>query len=182
MRWPETGLTWVPTSPLIPDFPAVVGYPMTGLGCQIGGFRHGVGNEYPFRGISYKTEPLENLERELNSLQLPGLSYRRVSAPNARTGKPANGLYVEVDDWDEWRPTELSFYMMKLACKFQARNPFATATPSEIGLFLKLSGSTAFFNDIAAHGSHVNVAAYIREWQAEDEAFREHSRRYWLYR
>src|SRR5665213_1517594 len=56
MRWPETGLTWVPTSPYIPDFSAVVGYPMTGLGCfmadlpnPVGGFRSGVGNEYPFR-------------------------------------------------------------------------------------------------------------------------------------
>jgi uncharacterized protein YbbC (DUF1343 family) len=51
MRWPETGLRWVPTSPMIPDFSAAVGYAMTGLGTYIGGFRHGVGQRYPFRGL-----------------------------------------------------------------------------------------------------------------------------------
>ena len=51
MRWPETGLAWVPTSPFMPDFSAIVGYPMTGLGCQLGGFSNGVGSQYPFRGI-----------------------------------------------------------------------------------------------------------------------------------
>ncbi|HYD83810.1 MAG TPA: DUF1343 domain-containing protein, partial [Opitutus sp.] len=32
MRWPETGLKWVPTSPMIQDFSAVIGYAMVGLG------------------------------------------------------------------------------------------------------------------------------------------------------
>ena len=50
MRWPDTGLTWVPTSPYISEYQAVVGYPMTGLGCYFGGFQHGVGNEYAFPG------------------------------------------------------------------------------------------------------------------------------------
>jgi len=39
MRWPDTGLTWIPTSPYIPNFSAVEGYPMTGLGTQWGDSR-----------------------------------------------------------------------------------------------------------------------------------------------
>jgi len=31
MRWPETGLKWIPTSPMIPDSAAAAGYPMVGL-------------------------------------------------------------------------------------------------------------------------------------------------------
>ena len=188
MRWPDTGLTWVPTSAFIPDFSAVVGYPMTGLGVyvdqlppHVGGFSHGVGKMYPFRGISNKYVRTELLEKELNALNLPGLQYRRVSVPNARTGQPATGLYIEVTDWDEWRPTELSFYLMKLDCKFSPRNPFAAAPPAVVGEFLDHMGSTAFFQDIAAHGAKVNVDAYIRQWQARAKAYQEQSRRFWLY-
>ena len=63
MRWPETGLTFVPTSPYVPDFAACVGYAMTGLGCYLGGFRHGVGDQYPFRGVSHLSIKSEVLER-----------------------------------------------------------------------------------------------------------------------
>jgi len=187
MRWPETGLTWVPTSSFVPDFSAVVGYPMTGLGCymgefpHLGGFSHGVGKMYPFRGISNKYVPSEVLERALTALDLPGLGYRRVSVPNPRTGQPATGLYIEVTDWDEWEPTELNFYLMRLDCKFAPRNPFAAASPLIVSEFLDHMGSTAFFRDLVAHGSRVDVDAYIREWQARDAIYQQESRRFWLY-
>jgi len=187
MRWPETGLRWVPTSPLIQDFSAVVGDPMTGLGCfmgdfpGLGGFRHGVGKMYPFRGISNKYVPIETVERALNELALPGLGYRRVSVPNFRTGQPAIGLYIEVTDWDDWQPTELAFYLMKLDCRFSPRNPFAAASPLIVSEFLDTMGSTAFYDDLVAHGSRVDVDFYIRAWQARARIYQEQSRRFWLY-
>jgi uncharacterized protein YbbC (DUF1343 family) len=187
MRWSETGLPWVPTSPFIPDFASVVGYPMTGLGCIMGetpnpgGFSHGIGAEYPFRGIANKYVRSETLEKELDALRLPGLQFRRVSVPNARTGKPATGIFIEVSDWDEWLPAELNFYLMRLDCKWSPRNPFAAASPAAVGGFLKHMGSTAFFNDLAARGANVDVDAYIRRWQAQAKLFQEQSRRFWLY-
>ena len=37
----------------VPTYSAAEGYAMVGLGTQIGGFKSGVGTDYPFRGISY---------------------------------------------------------------------------------------------------------------------------------
>jgi uncharacterized protein YbbC (DUF1343 family) len=182
MRWPDTGLRWVPTSPYVPDFSAVEGYPMTGLGCERGGFRSGVGTAYPFRGISFHGVRLETLERELDALDIPGVGFRRVSVPDPKTGKPELGLYVEIKDWDQWRPTELSAYMAKLACKFSARNPFAAMTPAEVRSFLIYWGSTAFYNDLRTRGAAIDVAAHVRDWQARDAIYQQESRRYWLYR
>src|SRR5882672_10185617 len=55
MRWPDTGLPFIGTSGLVLDFEACEGYPMTGLGCgptpAPDGFRHGVGNQHPYRGL-----------------------------------------------------------------------------------------------------------------------------------
>jgi uncharacterized protein YbbC (DUF1343 family) len=188
MRWTETGLTWVPTSPYIPDFSAIIGYPMTGLGCfmadgtnPVGGFRSGVGSEYPFRGISNRFVKSEVLERVLDDLRLPGIGFRRVSVADAKTGKPATGLFIEVTDWDAWRPTELNFYLMKLDCEYSPRNPFAAAIPSKVSGFMKVMGSAAFFNDLRLHGANVDVGAYIRDWEIKAKLFQEQSRRFWLY-
>ena len=47
MTWPQTGLAWHPTSPNIPTLDSVAGYPMTGLGAQMGKFKHGIGTAHP---------------------------------------------------------------------------------------------------------------------------------------
>jgi uncharacterized protein YbbC (DUF1343 family) len=181
MRWPDTGLTWIPTSPYIPDFAAVEGYALTGLGTQWGGFKNGIGTAYPFRGISFHGVRFDVLERELKALNLPGIGFRRVSVPDPKTGKPDLGLYVEINDWDQWRPTELSACLLRLACKLNPRNPFSAMTPAEARSVLIYWGSTAFYNDLAAHGSRVDVEAYVRDWQARNAIYQEQSRRYWIY-
>ena len=182
MRWPDTGLTWVATSPLMSDYGMVMGYPMTGLGCELGGFRHGVGASYVFRGISHKTAKIDVVEKELRALNLPGLQFRRVSAPNPRTGKPATGLYIEISDFDDWHPTELSIHLMRLACKLEPKNPFAAATAKESSFFLRLMGSEEFFNALKRDGAKTDVNAFLKKWAAEGAIYQKQTQRYWLYR
>jgi uncharacterized protein YbbC (DUF1343 family) len=181
MRWPETGLAFVPTSTAVQDFAACQGYAMTGLGCILGGFTHGVGKQYPFRGLAHQTAKIDVVEKELRALNLPGLQFRRVSAPD-RNGKPAVGIYVEITDYDEWQPAELSFYLMKLACKLDRKNPFATATPAERRTFLVHMGSTAFYNDLVAKGAAIDLEAWLRTWREQARIYQLESKRYWLYR
>jgi len=180
MRWPDTGLKWVPTSPYIQDYAAVMGYPMTGLGCYLGGFSHGVGSQYPFRGVSHNTVKIDVIERELQALRLPGLRFHRVSVANKK-GASRIGLFVEVIDWDEWRPTELSFYLMKLGCKLESKNPYAAAPQGQANGFLRHMGSTTFFEALKRDGARVDVDTYIRTWQAQAQAYQQKVRQYWLY-
>ncbi|HXQ79982.1 MAG TPA: DUF1343 domain-containing protein [Opitutaceae bacterium] len=180
MRWPDTGLSWVPTSQLIPDFSAVEGYAMTGLGTQLGGFRSGIGTAYPFRGLSYHGVRFEALERDLKALNIQGVDFRRVSVPDPKTGKPELGLYVEITDWDLWRPTELGLHLVTLACKYDPRM-FSSAPKNEVRVFQKCLGSMAFYNDVAARGAKVDVGAYVRDWQAKAQIFQQQSRKYWMY-
>jgi uncharacterized protein YbbC (DUF1343 family) len=187
MRWPETGLKWVPTSPMVQDFSAVVGYAMVGLGTYFHldpkvrfdlGFRHGVGPQYAFRGISHKTVKSDVIERELRAMNLPGLSFRRVSVPG-KNGRPETGVYIEVSDWDDWNPTELSFHLMRLACKFDPKNPLRTAgDPSG---FLRHMGSTAFFEALKRDGARTNVEAWFKQWQEQAKIYQQQSRKFWLY-
>lgn len=176
MAWPQTGLKWVPTSPFIPTFEAVVGYPMTGLGAQLGGFKHGIGSEYPFRSLRYADMEPDALLAQLQACNIPGISFVK-----RRTNQNETGLYVRVTDWNTWRPTELSFYMMQLTAKFEPGNPFAAAASAQSDLFNKHTGSTSWWNELAAKGEHANVAGYITLWQRQAKQFQIESRRFWLY-
>ena len=183
MRWTETGLTWVPTSPRMPDFAAVQGYPMVGLGCEPpSGFRHGVGDQHWFRGLSHLTAKSDVIERELRALNLPGIQFRRISVPNAKTGQPATGLYIEITDWDAWRPAELNFWLMKLTCKLEARNPYAAAKLDNKSMFSRLVGTMAFVNDLAAKGKNIDVESWLRIWREQARVYQEQSKKFWLYR
>lgn len=176
MSWPKLGLRWIAPSPNIPDFPAAVGYAMTGLGAQLGSFQHGIGSEYPFRILTHKTASLEQLERELKRRSIPGLTFKRKSFQ----GGSKTGLYVRVTNWNLWRPTELSFHMMQIAALFEA-NPFAKATDNQSSLFNKHVGSSSWWREIVQKGSNANRAGFIGAWERESQQFQLQSRRYWLY-
>ncbi len=181
MLWPQTGLQWVPTSPAIPDVSAAFGYPMTGLGTQIGNFRHGYGTPFPFRLLTYSGMSPVTLMARLNQLEIPGLGYqlRNYRLPNRSTGM---GVYVVVEDYPALSPTELSFQMMVLAARFSAKNPFAEASEQEMILFNKHVGSTEWWNAISTQGAKVDLEYFLRKFRRECDTFREFSKRYWIYR
>jgi uncharacterized protein YbbC (DUF1343 family) len=181
MRWTETGLTFVPTSTRIQDFASVMGYPMVGLGTISSGFAHGIGKDYPFRGIYFKGKTTDQLEKDLNALKLPGLKFRKVAGVDEK-GQPATGVYVEVSDWDDWNPTDLNFYLMRLACRYSPPNPFAKlkGTPQERTFNIHV-GSKAWWDALARDGAKVDVEGFIRDWREKAKVYQQQTRKYWLY-
>lgn len=182
MRWPETGLPFVPTSGLIQDFGAVMGYPMTGLGCIVGGFTHGVGTQYPFRGLAHLRVNQEVVERELRALKLPGVQFQRITGPNRKNGQPGTGMFAQIVDYDDWQPTDLNFWLMKIACQLERKNPFANVSTAKRREFLIHVGSAAFYQDIVAKGANVDIEGWLRTWREQSLIYQEQSKRYWIYR
>ena len=179
MRWSETGLNFVPTSQLVPDFSAVMGYAMVGLGCE--GNRFVFGTTYPYRQIAYPGKTAEQLEKDLTALRLPGLRFARVSV-NDRRGQPVTGVYVQVPDWSQWNPTELSFHMMRLACRYEAQNPFAKLSPVQFRSFNIHVGSQAFGEALRREGARIDLDAWLRRWREQARVYQEESKKFWLYR
>lgn len=180
MRWPETGLTFVPTSQNVRDFSAVIGYAMIGLGCEYSGFTHGLGTPHPFRSLAFEGQSAQRLRRDLQRLRLPGLSYRIVQVKDAQ-GRGIDRVYVDVTDWETWNPTELSFWLQRLACEYSGGNPFARLGQSEMQLFNKHVGSTEWWEEVSRKGRSAEVERWLQVWRKRAESFREASRRFWLY-
>lgn len=178
MLWTQTGLRWIPTSPYIPDLSAVLGYAMTGLGAQEGGFTHGIGTPYPFRLLRYKGKSPQQVKAALEARRIPGLSYRIVQTTTA-AGAPVTGVYVSVADWGAVRPTELSFHMMQLAAAWSPTNPFkASKNPT---LFNKHVGSTSWWNEITSRGSGARVNQFVETWARAAQSFQQKAQRFWIY-
>jgi len=178
MLWTKTGLRWVPTSPYVPDLSAVLGYAMTGLGAQEGGFSHGIGTPYPFRLLRYKGKSPGQIKAALESKRIPGLSYRIVETQSA-AGAPLSGVYVSVTNWSRVRPTELSFHMMQLAAVWSSSNPFAAS--ENPGLFNKHVGSTSWWNEIRQLGAQARVDVYVEKWAQQAKSFQQKAKRFWIY-
>ena len=175
MLWTKTGLQWIPTSPYIPDLSAVLGYPMTGLGAQMGGFRHGIGTDYPFRFLTFRGKSLGELKAAMDARRIRGISF----VPKADS-KGNKGLYVKVVNWRLFRPTELSFNMMLQSCEWRG-NPFAQAAAAPALLFNKHVGSKAWWDALVEKGRNVDLQGFLGLWGRQARAFQQRSRPFWIY-
>lgn len=177
--WTRTGLDWVPTSPAIPDLSAVMGYPMTGLGAQLGGFAHGYGTRLPFRLLQYPKTPPETISRTLAARRIRGLSFPVTNFDY--NGNYRRATYVRVTDWNALRPTELSLHMMVLACRWGSENPFAAATSAQQGLFTKHVGDSRVMELLIRMGEDFPIAPILENWATYAAHFKRESRAWHLY-
>jgi uncharacterized protein YbbC (DUF1343 family) len=179
MMWTDTGLKWVPTSPAIPDLSAVLGYPMTGLGAQLGGFQHGYGTHLPFRLLQFPKTAPENIAAALSARSIPGLTFPIV--PFSVRGQPRRATYVQVNNWASLRPTELSLHMMELARLWNAENPFAKASASRQNLFNKHVGDGRVLNHLVNNPAPLPIQSLLTDWASYCRRFRNEARSFWLY-
>ena len=181
MTWPQTGLKWVATSPNIPTLDSVAGYPMTGLGAQLGKFRHGIGTPHPFRLLTFEGRSPAEIKGALEALGLPGLKYQLKTVVNSK-GKSVSGVYLVVSDWNKWRPTALAFHMMKLSAKWENPQPFSQATEAQSSLFNKHVGSSAWWSELSTKGAASDLDKFLRQWSRSAHLFQASVRKFFLYR
>jgi uncharacterized protein YbbC (DUF1343 family) len=177
--WTDTGLRFVRTSPAIPDLSAVLGYAMVGLGCQLGGFSHGYGTSHPFRLLQFRGKTPEEIAAALNARRIPGLRFDVLAIQE--NGRPRRATYVAVTDWQALRPVEVSLHLMALACAWNPRNPFATATAAQKDLFNKHVGDGGLIEDLSVRGGAFDPAPWLERWGRAAAAYQRQSRAFHLY-
>ena len=116
----------------------------------------------------------------MEAFKLPGVRFVKREGRNG-DGKPFAGAFVEVTDWNAWRPTELSFYMHKQAEKWSTLKVFAGLTTAQQRTFQIHVGSTAWYDALKRDGMRVDVAPFIKNWSERATFYQTASRKYWLY-
>ncbi len=76
MSFRDTGLTWIPTSPHIPEASTVYYYPTTGLLGELGMVNIGVGYTLPFKVVGAPWIEAQKFAKALNSQNFPGVHFQ----------------------------------------------------------------------------------------------------------
>ncbi|WP_236026829.1 exo-beta-N-acetylmuramidase NamZ family protein [Geomonas diazotrophica] len=115
MRWPDTGLRWVATSPNLAAIDSVLLYPGTGL-LEGTGASEGRGSTRPFQIAGWPGIDAKALALRLNEERLPGLHFDPLqftpvrlpgisSAPKYRDREVA-GVSIEITDYRKVLPVQ----------------------------------------------------------------------------
>jgi uncharacterized protein YbbC (DUF1343 family) len=181
MLWSDTGLDWRPTSPSVPTVGAAFGYACTGLGAQLGGFRHGYGTKYPFRFLSHPELSAAELKARLDREHLPGFSFDVLALKHGGDEESQEGVYVRITNWENASPIALSLTMLRIAEDLKGREPFANASNSAAELFCKHWGRAEPLNTLK-QGKPLSASMLAAHWKAEALNWQAQiGRKYWLY-
>ncbi len=183
MRWPATGLPWIPTSPNIPDFETALVYPGAGF-IEGTTASEGRGTPRPFKQLGAPWADGPALADTLNARRLPGVRFEATTfTPHAIPGMSANpklkdmplqGIRYVLTDVDAFRPVETGIHALHA---FYHQAPDRTAFLNQRWLTL-LAGTPRLYNLLTRDA---RPEAIIAAWHEETAAFARRRTPYLLY-
>lgn len=183
MRYEETGLQWIPSSPHIPQPISAVFYPVSGILGELGYVSIGVGYTIPFQMFAAEWIKAEDLAANLNSLHLPGLYFRPMYLKpfySVGQGKQLEGVQVHVMDYDKARLSEIQFYVMQeIANLYPDKAVFDNANDKRFRMFDQVSGSDYVRLNFAKRNRFADISDF---WYKEVAPFKQLSKKYYLYK
>lgn len=165
MTFKDTGLSWIPTSPHIPDYTTPLYYPMTGILGELSVVNIGVGYTLPFKLIGAPWINGEKFAKKMNEQNLPGIHFRPYSF------KPFYGLYADeecsgtlvvVTDPLQYKPITTLYTLIGIL-KGMYPDRFAAALKKSSGrkeMFCKVNGNDKCWSIISQQR---NIVWKLRE-------------------
>jgi len=184
MQWPQTGLSWVRTSPNIPRQDSPYFYAATGIVGELSLLSIGIGTAFPFQLAGAPGLDALRLEGELKARRLRGLEFRAARwtpRAGAYSGRECRGVQVFITDAPRAELTRLNFELMDAARKVGGARFGSSRWFAERGkarMFDLVCGSDRFRRLFLA-GAGANVL--WREWNRGAQAFRAGRTRFLLY-
>ncbi|GFO64588.1 DUF1343 domain-containing protein [Geomonas paludis] len=184
MRWQDTGLTWVATSPNLAAIESVLLYPGTGL-LEGTGASEGRGSTRPFQIAGWPGIDATALALRLNGEQLPGLRFDPLqftpirlpgisSAPKYRDRAVA-GVSIEITDYRKVEPVQTGVALM---AALQAALPEKSRPQFFRGGIDDMAGSPELRKGLQAGET---AAAIEARWTPGVKRFLEQRKPYLLY-
>lgn len=154
--WPETQLPFVPASPAMPSYDAVLVYPGT---CFFEGtnLSEGRGTSNPFQQIGAPWVDGNALADAFNGLELAGVAARAVEfipAASKHAGQVCHGVMLHVFDAPVYRPVAAGLHLL-LAAMHNHTNEFSwlpyptAANEPGFGHFDRLVGQLSIRDELA---------------------------------
>lgn len=186
MRWPDTGLAWVATSPNIPTFEAALVYPGIGIVGELA-VNEGRGTPIPFSQFGAPWLDGERLAERLSAAPLEGVSFAATSympRPIAGiTSKPrfagerVGGVRLAVTDMARFAPLEAGMHALA-GLMAEARRAGRTRMFPNLAMFHRIAGTRRLHRLLQEGRDGEAIAA---AWAREVAAFKAQRARYLVY-
>ena len=182
MRWADTGLPWVPTSPHIPSPEAAICYPATGIIGEMGFLNIGVGYTLPFQLMAAPWANAVELTDTLNAKNLPGVAFRPIVFKplfGSMQGKSVQGVQIHITDFSKARISEIQFHVIDVMNKlYPEYRLFSDDTKSRNSMFDKVCGTDYIRTEFSKNYNASDILPY---WRAGEQEFKEKSSKFYLY-
>lgn len=182
MTYAQTGLDWVAPSPHIPNANAALYYATTGILGELGVVSIGVGYTMPFQLVATDSVSANQLADSLNALKLEGVHFRPIFyKPFYSVGKGVNyqGVQIHITDAKKVILSDIQFWIMQEMYKLNPKLDFFNrCDKSRISMWNKVSGTDYIFKEFGKSYDFSKIREY---WHKDDAAFKEKSKRYYLY-
>lgn len=182
MIWDETGLEWVVASPHVPQGKTALFYPVTGIFGEFGYVNIGVGYTLPFELMGAPWINADSLADAMNALSLPGLHFRPIYYKpyySVFKGEQIQGVQIHITDYEQARLSEVQFLIIQeLMRMYPEHDWFRLCDQSRFNMFDKVCGSNKIRELFGQRYRWDDVRDY---WYKDVEAYREASKKYYLY-
>ena len=183
MRYEDTGLQWIPPSPHIPHATSALFYPLSGIVGELGYLSIGVGYPLPFELFAAEWIDAEDLAKNMNNLNLPGLYFRPIHFKpfyGTGQGKIMKGVQVHIINYEIVRLTEVQFYIMQeIANLYPDKAVFDNVNPKRFSSFDRVTGSDYVRKKFSENNNFEDIKDY---WYGEIDTFKAKSQKYHLYK
>jgi len=185
MNFTDTGLSWVPTSPNIPEADTPLFYASTGIIGELGIVSIGIGYTLPFKILGAPWISAVEFARKMNEQQLPGVFFlTHYFRPfyGLYKGKDCQGVLIKITDPHVYRPMAVQYMLLGILNllypkQFQAK--INALEPSRKELFCKANGNEEM---LALLSKEKYIAWKLISFQKEErEQFRQTRQKYLLY-
>jgi len=182
MRWEDTGLQWIPTSPHIPHYYSAQFYASTGILGELGVISEGVGYTLPFQLLGAEWIDENEITKKMNDLKLDGVIFRPVvwrPFYGNFQGKVLHGVQVHITDFQNCNLTAIQFYFLQELKKlYPDKNVFDLAKSDRIRMFDLATGWDNIRKMFTQDFSYNSIKSY---WEKEADEFRSKAQKYFLY-
>lgn len=166
MIWQDTGLTFVATSPNIPNITSAFGYIATGMGEGTS-----VGQADKFTWVGSAGIDSNKFAAKLNSYKLPGVSF------TAETKGSRGGARLTITDYHKFNPTKTSIYILTTANSMK-KLTVPVEKNGVIPMFEKIWGSNRFGIALKNKWSAEQV---MNSYKKELDNFKKEREKYLIY-
>jgi uncharacterized protein YbbC (DUF1343 family) len=186
MRWPQTQLAWVATSPNIPAFESALFYPGMGMVGETE-VSEGRGTPTPFSLFGAPWLDAARAVTHLNALGLRGVRFEATSftprsipgvAAHPRfEGKTIKGVHIVATDVGQVEPLEIGIHVLSMLIA-EARSQKIAKLFGNLAMFHAIAGTKRLYR-MLANGSR--GADIVAAWQNESAHFKVQRAPYLLY-